>query len=97
MHLVSWVLAVVGTIIRTAAGIVLSPGTLHLLGVHSLALSTDCSDAERLVALDLDMAGQVSTCLVGANHERVEVFRLDLLLQVATLRLVRILKGKYEG
>ena len=92
MYLICRVLSIEGTIVSAAASIVLGPCTLNFLGIHSLAFSTNRFDAEGLVALDFDLAAQISTSLIGAHNKGVKVLWFQHLLQVAALRFVWVLK-----
>ena len=91
VNLPGWVFAIVGTIIRTSTCVALCPCALNFLSIHALALSTDSFDGQWLVALDLNDTREVAAYLVGAENQRVEVFRLDNLVEMATHWLVRLL------
>ena len=94
MYLICWVLSIKGSIVCAAASIILGPCALYFLGIHSLAFDTNRFDAKRLVALNFNLAVQISTCLIRAHNKRVEVLWFQHLLQMAALRLVWFLKKK---
>ena len=80
-----------GSMIGAAASCVGVPHPSYLLREHALTFRSNRPHIQRLIALHRQGASQVSTFLKGAEHQSVEVLRLQHESNMTRLRLVWLL------